>query len=112
MAGCATGEEAYSIAMLLAEYASSMADAPRIQVFASDLDERAIAVAREGFYTEAEVADVSHERLQRFFSRETGGYRVRRELRGAGAVRDRTISSRIRHSRISISWPAETCSST
>ena len=81
VAGCATGEEAYSIAMLLAECASSMVDAPRIQVFASDLDERAIAVARDGFYTDAEVADVSHERLQRFFARETGGYRVRRELR-------------------------------
>ena len=41
----------------------------------------AIAIAREGFYTDAEVADVSHERLRRFFFRETGGYRVRRELR-------------------------------
>ena len=81
VAGSATGEEAYSIAMLLAEHASGIPDAPRIQVFASDLDDRAIAVAREGFYTDAEVADVSHERLQRFFSRETGGYRVRRELR-------------------------------
>ena len=81
VAGCATGEEAYSIAMLLAEYAAATPDAPRIQLFASDLDERAVAVARDGFYTDAEVADVSQERLQRFFLRETGGYRVRRELR-------------------------------
>ena len=50
-------------------------------MFATDLDEQAIAIAREGFYTEADVADVSEERLQRFFQRETGGYRVRRELR-------------------------------
>ena len=82
VAGCATGEEAYSIAMLLAEHASGMAEAPpRLQVFATDLDEQAIAIAREGFYTDAEVADVSLERLRRFFVREPGGYRVRRELR-------------------------------
>ena len=82
VAGCATGEEAYSIAMLLAEHASGMAEAPpRLQVFASDLDEQAIAIAREGFYTDAEVADISLERLRRFFVREPGGYRVSRELR-------------------------------
>ena len=82
VAGCATGEEAYSIAMLLAEHASGTAETPpRIQVFASDLDEQAIAIAREGFYTDAEVADISLERLRRFFFREPGGYRVRRELR-------------------------------
>ena len=79
--GCATGEEAYSIAMLLSEYAEQITAPPRIQVFASDLDTRAIAVARDGFYTDAEVADVSLERLQRYFFREAGGYRVRRELR-------------------------------
>jgi two-component system, chemotaxis family, CheB/CheR fusion protein len=80
-AGCATGEEAYSIAMILVEVAGASMTAPRIQVFATDLDERAIAIAREGFYTDAEVADVSDERLQRFFGRERSGYRIRRELR-------------------------------
>jgi len=79
--GCATGEEAYSIAMLLAEYAESSLDQPGIQVFATDLDESAIAVARAAFYTDAEVADLSEDRLKRFFSRETNGYRVRRDLR-------------------------------
>ena len=77
---CATGEEAYSIAMLLAEHASTI-DAPPIQVFGTDLDADAIAVAREGFYTAAEVVDVSEERLRRFFHKEAGGYRIRRELR-------------------------------
>ena len=81
VAGCATGEEAYSIGMLLAEFAAALPEPPRIQIFASDLDDRAVAVAREGVYTDAEVADVSHERLQRFFLREAGGYRIRRELR-------------------------------
>jgi two-component system, chemotaxis family, CheB/CheR fusion protein len=81
VAGCATGEEAYSLAMILAEHAWRSADSPTLHVFATDLDGRAIASAREGFYTDAEVADVSPERLRRFFHREPGGYRVRRELR-------------------------------
>jgi two-component system, chemotaxis family, CheB/CheR fusion protein len=79
--GCATGEEGYSLAMLLTEAASLEVDPPAVQVFATDLDESAIAVAREGFYTDAEVADVSEERLQRCFQRAVGGYRIRRELR-------------------------------
>jgi two-component system CheB/CheR fusion protein len=81
IAGCATGEEAYSIAMLLAECASTSLMPPSIQVFATDLDEHAVATARDAFYTDAEVGDVSDERLGRFFVHETGGYRVRRELR-------------------------------
>jgi two-component system CheB/CheR fusion protein len=81
VAGCATGEEAYSMAMLLAEYSSTAVDQPGIQIFATDLDQQAVAVARDGVYTEADVADISEERLQRFFHREAGGYRVRRELR-------------------------------
>jgi two-component system CheB/CheR fusion protein len=79
--GCATGEEAYSIAMLLAEYTAIGLDHPGIQVFATDLDERAIATARDGLYTEADVTEVSEERLQRFFQQEATGYRIRRELR-------------------------------
>jgi len=79
--GCATGEEAYSVAMLLAEHASAAPEPLGVQVFATDLDERAIAKAREGLYTDAEVADVSEERLKRFFHREPDGYRVDRGLR-------------------------------
>jgi len=79
--GCATGEEAYSVAMLLAEYASLAADQPLIQVFATDLDHQAIDRAREGLYSGAEVGDVSEERLQRFFLRQPAGFRIRRDLR-------------------------------
>jgi two-component system CheB/CheR fusion protein len=79
--GCATGEEAYSIAMLLAEYSDGMIEPPHIQVFATDLDEDAIAAARDGIYTDADVVDVHEKRLERFFHRESGGYRIRRELR-------------------------------
>jgi two-component system CheB/CheR fusion protein len=81
VAGCATGEEAYSIAMLFSERASSEEISPMVQVFATDLDDAAIKIAREGLYKEAEVADISPERLRRFFSHEIDGYRVRRELR-------------------------------
>ena len=81
VAGCATGEEAYSIAMLLDEYAAELKDAPSLQIFATDIDEDAIVIARESYYTEAELADVSPERLHRFFNKEGQGYRVRRDLR-------------------------------
>jgi two-component system CheB/CheR fusion protein len=81
VAGCATGEEAYSIAMLLAEYSASTTEQPSVQVFATDLDQHALAAARDGLYNEADVADLSSDRLQRFFQREVEGYRVRRELR-------------------------------
>jgi two-component system CheB/CheR fusion protein len=80
-AGCATGEEAYSLAMLFAERAATIVDSPAIQVFATDLDERAIATGREGLYSDADVADLSPARLARFFQREAGGYRVSRDLR-------------------------------
>ncbi|HEY0171970.1 MAG TPA: CheR family methyltransferase, partial [Pyrinomonadaceae bacterium] len=79
--GCATGEEAYSVAMLLAEYAETLPASPTIQVFASDIDEEAVQTARAGFYTLNDVADVSPERLRHFFSKTRDGYRVRRELR-------------------------------
>ncbi len=81
VAGCATGEEAYSIAMLLAECRDSSIEQPSIQVFATDLDQQAIAVARDGLYNEVDVADVSPARLHRFFQREGSAYRARRELR-------------------------------
>ena len=79
--GCATGEEAYSIAMLLLEEASRREERPPIQVFASDLDNRALSIGREGVYPVAIEADVSQERLRRFFTREKDVYRVRQELR-------------------------------
>ncbi|HEY0818496.1 MAG TPA: CheR family methyltransferase, partial [Rhizobacter sp.] len=81
VAACATGEEAYSVAMLLSEHARTLDAPPVIQVFATDLDEDAIQIAREGFYPTTIEADVSQERLRRFFTQEQRGYRVRREVR-------------------------------
>ena len=79
--GCATGEEAYSIAMVLSEYASKLNDPPQIQVFATDLDQGSINVARAGIYPDTITADVSEERLRLFFTKESTGYRVRRWMR-------------------------------
>jgi two-component system CheB/CheR fusion protein len=81
VAACATGEEAYSVGMLLSEQARLMDAPPLIQIFATDLDEDAIQAARDGIYSAAIEADVSEERLRRFFIKEHRGYRVRRELR-------------------------------
>ena len=81
VAGCATGEEAYSLAMLFAEQVLDGFNKPKVQIFATDIDELAIAHAREGFYTLNDVADVSPERLRAFFTEENGGFRIRREIR-------------------------------
>ncbi|HVG23177.1 MAG TPA: CheR family methyltransferase [Thermoanaerobaculia bacterium] len=82
VAGCATGEEAYSVAMLLADAMAKMPAPPEVQVFGTDLDEDAIAKAREGVYSNAEIADVPPERLRRYFQKEQDDcFRVRRELR-------------------------------
>lgn len=78
---CATGEEAYSIGILLSEYARTLDAPPALQIFATDLDEDVLLEARNGLYAFSIANDVSPERLQRFFVKEHRGYRVRRELR-------------------------------
>jgi two-component system CheB/CheR fusion protein len=79
--GCATGEEAYSLAMLLVEEAALRDAHTPIQIFASDLHEPSLIKAREGFYSGDIAVDVSAERLQRFFQMEKGGYRINKEIR-------------------------------
>ncbi len=81
IAGCATGEEAYSLAMLLCEHAERLSHPPSIQLFASDVDEHSILDARAGLFPTTIEADVSQERLRRFFQQDHGRYRVRKELR-------------------------------
>ena len=81
VAGCATGEEAYSLAMQCVELTMGAIDAPKVQIFATDIDQDAIAVAREGLYTINDAADVSPERLSRFFRQEGQQYRISREIR-------------------------------
>jgi two-component system CheB/CheR fusion protein len=81
--GCSTGEEAYSIAMLLAERQAQLRRTFKIQVFATDIDSRAIAVGRAGLYPASIAADLSPERLARFFTPETDRslYRIQKNIR-------------------------------
>jgi two-component system, chemotaxis family, CheB/CheR fusion protein len=79
--GCATGEEAYTLAMLLLEEAARHEVRPPIQVFGSDLDTRALAAARDGRFPAAIEADVREDRLRRFFQREGDHYRIGPEVR-------------------------------
>ncbi|MBS9718852.1 chemotaxis protein CheB [Pseudohalocynthiibacter aestuariivivens] len=78
---CATGEEAYSLAILLIEWISSLRKNIKLQIFASDVDERALSVARAGVYPDSIAEDVTPERLDRFFTKEDHSYRVSSELR-------------------------------
>jgi len=79
--GCASGEEAYSIGMCLLEAAAGAGVSVPIQIFASDISEPAIEKARAGVYLENVAADISPERLERFFIRTDGGYQVAKPLR-------------------------------
>lgn len=81
VAGCSTGEEAYSIAIILKELLEQSQQEFKIQIYATDLDEDAIATARMGIYSLNITQDVSSERLRRFFSKEDGGYRIKKEIR-------------------------------
>ncbi|MBN6152244.1 PAS domain-containing protein [Xanthomonas sp. AmX2] len=79
--GCATGEEPYSIAMLLCDEAARMESPPPVQVFATDIDERALARARAGLYPDSIVTDVPPARLREYFGREHHQYRVKKHVR-------------------------------
>lgn len=81
VAGCATGEEAYSIAILLSEHAATLPAPPTIQMFATDVDEKGYAWGRDALYSASVVADLPEARLSRFFVPEAGGYRVSKPLR-------------------------------
>lgn len=79
--GCSTGEEAYSLAILLRERMARMEAPPQVQIFASDLDGRALAAARAGRYARDIAGQMTPERLERWFVREGDVYHVTKELR-------------------------------
>jgi two-component system CheB/CheR fusion protein len=83
IAGCSTGEEAYSVAMVLMEVLETNAQTrlPKIQLFATDLDPSAIEHARAGVYHTNIVADVSPERIKKYFTATDGAYTINKELR-------------------------------
>jgi two-component system, chemotaxis family, CheB/CheR fusion protein len=79
--GCASGEEAYSLAMLFSEYMDGIKQEFKLQIYATDIDDDAIASARAGTYPANIAIDVSPERLRRFFAKEESGYRIKKEIR-------------------------------
>lgn len=81
VAGCATGEEAYSVAMVLRELADEHKRDWPVLIYGTDIDADAITVARAGLYPPNIAQDVTPERLRRFFVKEEGGFRVRKEIR-------------------------------
>jgi two-component system, chemotaxis family, CheB/CheR fusion protein len=81
VAGCSTGEEAYSLAIYLLEYADANSISARLQIFATDLNEELVRTARNGIYSESIAADVSPQRLRRFFAKAGRGYQISRAVR-------------------------------
>ena len=79
--GCSTGEEAYSLAMLLIEQSGRCKSAPEMQIFASDISDDALKRARQGLYPNEVATTVGKERLERFFMPESGHFRIRNDVR-------------------------------
>jgi two-component system CheB/CheR fusion protein len=78
---CSTGEEAYSIAIILREYMQKTNKQFGVQIFATDLDGKAIDIARNGVYSESLMSDINEEYLLKYFSKEAGFYRVAKNIR-------------------------------
>ncbi len=81
IAGCSTGEEAYSLGMCLHEYLSDKISTIKIQIFATDISEKSIAKARAGLYLKREMESVSEQRLQQFFIKTDGSYQLKKIIR-------------------------------
>lgn len=81
IAGCSTGEEAYTLAISLHEYLGENLEGKEIQIFASDISEVAIAKARIGFYRKSQMKNVSQNILAKYFTPNTNGYLINREIR-------------------------------
>ncbi|TCC93062.1 CheR family methyltransferase [Pedobacter hiemivivus] len=81
VAGCATGEEAYSIAILIQEYLNKYPKNIEVKIFASDISKAALDIASKGVYPESIVKTVSKDRLQQFFTKEGASYKVKHDIR-------------------------------
>lgn len=81
VAGCSTGEEAYSLAIVIQECLDNIKHPVNVQIFGTDINEAAIETARRGLYLPGIDADVSAERLKRFFSKEDDNYRIKKSIR-------------------------------
>ncbi len=81
IAGCSTGQEAYSMAICLNDHLGEKLSAYKIQIFATDIMERSITRARTGIYAKKELADVSAERIEKYFTEVDGGFHISKAVR-------------------------------
>src|SRR5207237_177993 len=109
--GCATGEEAYSISILVQELLTAHGEKWDVKIFATDVDKVSIENAGRGLYPKSIAADVAPELLARFFVQESGALRICPEIRKQVVFARHNIRA-IRRSRRSILSHAATCSST
>jgi two-component system CheB/CheR fusion protein len=79
--GCSTGEEAYSLAIIVTEFVDSRPESPGIQIFATDVSDRVLEIARKGTFHQRIDSDLSKERLRRFFSKVERGYQINKQIR-------------------------------
>ncbi len=89
--GCSTGEEAFSIAILLEEYLEKVGKTYNIQLFATDIDHEAIEKARAGLFPASIAADVTRERLTRYFDNEDDSYRIKKSIRDMIVFADQDV---------------------
>jgi two-component system CheB/CheR fusion protein len=81
VAGCATGEEAYSLAIIVREALGGALEHERVQIFGTDVSDSAVSFARQGLYPATVADDISPQRLEQFFTKSDGGYQVTKVLR-------------------------------
>lgn len=102
--GCSTGEEAYSLAILLREHMCALQQPFKIQIFATDIDSEAIEKARSGIYPASIEVDISPDRIKRFFVRDPGGntYTVQKKIREMLIFSEQNITSDPPFSRLDL----------
>ncbi|RLM48620.1 protein-glutamate O-methyltransferase CheR, partial [Halorubrum sp. Atlit-28R] len=81
VAACSTGEEAYSIAMLLTDQENLLVKPPEVQVFATDIDDESIAIARKGSYLSSAITDISVPKLSEYFVKDDMHFRIKKPIR-------------------------------
>jgi two-component system CheB/CheR fusion protein len=101
-AGCATGEEAYSLAILLSEILGSEAGLFNVKIFATDADADAVNFARQGLYPPSALSPLTDEQIERFFDREGGQYQVKKAIRGMIVFGEHDLARRSPFPRIDL----------
>jgi len=101
-AGCATGEEAYSLAILISEALGSEAGLFNVRIFATDVDDEAVEFARHGYYPASALTGLSEEQLERYFSREGSQYQVKKQIRSMIVFGEHDLARRSPFPRIDL----------